>query len=368
LRSKFAVEESLLKVLFHSLSTLNIKINVKIKQLEKNKLKPLLLSMLLMFVVGCLIVSPEKYMSSIYNGIILWAKAVLPAIFPFFFLTKMLTELGSIKILAMCFERITQKLFKVNGISSYAFIMSIFSGYPVGAKITSELYENKFITLTDAKKMCSFCSTSGPLFIIGTVGVGMLASKQTGIIIFACHIIGAMLNGILWRNYKGNSSQNLCVTKQIACLQSSSKSDDIFSKTVYDSVISILIVGGYISLFCMFVDVAINTGILRWLSNLVSFLFVPLGINEAYTLATMTGVIEITRGCLELSKVVSNREILIVLCTFLISFGGISTHLQSMAFLSKHKIKYGFFLLVKLTQALLSILVAWLLILIFNFN
>ena len=69
-------------------------------------------------------------MTSILNGLILWSKAVLPALLPFFFLSKMLTELGSVKYLSLYFEKITKKFFKVDGIGSYAFIMSIFSGYP----------------------------------------------------------------------------------------------------------------------------------------------------------------------------------------------------------------------------------------------
>lgn len=325
------------------------------KKKKKINIKILILNIVLIFILVQLIICPEIYMASIFNGVILWGKAVLPALFPFFFLSKMLTELGSVRYIAKYFEKITQKLFKVAGIGSYAYIMSIFSGYPVGAKITSELYENGYISYIDMHKLCAFCSTSGPLFIIGTVGVGMLQDKVAGFIIFVCHIIGAILNGILWRNYCPKRADKIEWTTPIK----KEINDDLLSYSVSNSVMSIAIVGGYIALFCMFVDVGINTGILGAIANIFSFPLDLIGLDSDYVLALAIGAVEITRGSLEISKIALNPEFMIVLITALISFGGISTHLQSLSFLGKHKLKYSFFLMAKFTQAILSGLVAW---------
>ena len=103
-------------------------------------------SIFLFITIIFLIVNPNKYINSAFNGILIWAKAVLPALFPFFFITKLLTELGGVKILANSMHKFMQKVFHVNGIGSYVFLTSIMSGYPVGAKITSELYEKQMIT------------------------------------------------------------------------------------------------------------------------------------------------------------------------------------------------------------------------------
>ncbi len=325
---------------------------------RKINCKKTLLNLLLIFILICLIISPDIYMASILNGLILWAKAVLPALFPFFFLSKMLTELGSVKYISMYFQHITKRLFKVEGIASYAFIMSIFSGYPVGAKITSELYENGYITHTDMCKMCVFCSTSGPLFIIGTVGVGMIGSKVAGIVIFLCHFVGAILNGILWRNYK---SKDIFIISKPAKLKR--VQDDLLNYTITNSVISIAVVGGFISLFCMFVDIGVNTGVLGSVASILNYPLQLLGLGE-YSLSMAIGIVEITRGSLEIVSVGVN-DFSIVLITALISFGGISTHLQSLAFLGRYKIKYLFLFLTKFTQAIISGVVAYLFILLF---
>ena len=289
-------------------------------------------------------------MTSILNGLILWSKAVLPALLPFFFLSKMLTELGSVKYFSLYFEKLTKKLFKVDGIGSYAFIMSIFSGYPVGAKVTCELYENGLICRNDMFKLCSFCSTSGPLFIIGTVGVGMLFSKTAGLIIFVCHFIGAILNGILWRNY--NCSKNDIYKDNN--VHKTEIRDDLLSYAVSNSVISVAVVGGYIALFCMFVDIGINTGLLKIFAEIIAYPMQLLNISSDYSLAFVTGLVEITRGSLEISKVALSSDFMIILISTLIAFGGISTHLQSLAFLGKHRVPYKFILSNKITQAILT--------------
>ena len=51
------------------------------------------------------------------------------------------------------------------------------------AKLTTEFYEMGLINKPDAQKIMSFCSTSGPMFIIGTVGVGFFANEFLGIML-----------------------------------------------------------------------------------------------------------------------------------------------------------------------------------------
>ena len=58
--------------------------------------------------------------------------------------------------------------------------MSILSGYPIGAKIIHDLYSKDLITEEDAKRMSIFSTTSGPIFIIGAIGVGMLKNYKLG--------------------------------------------------------------------------------------------------------------------------------------------------------------------------------------------
>ena len=73
-------------------------------------------------------------------------------------------------------------LFNVPGEDSYPLIMGIVSGYPVGAKIVCDLRNKNILTKPEAERLLAFNNNSGPLFILGTIGIGLFKDTTTGII------------------------------------------------------------------------------------------------------------------------------------------------------------------------------------------
>ena len=167
------------------------------------------LSIFIIYILINMALFPSLYISRTLDGLSAWAFNVLPSVLPFIFFIKLLTSLNILEKFTKIFSVPCQKLFKTPASSSLVFFTSIISGYPVGAKMTAELFESGKISKSDAFKMCSFCSTSGPMFIIGTVGITMLGQAVYGYIIFFSHIIGALINGILYRNLKVNNDEIL---------------------------------------------------------------------------------------------------------------------------------------------------------------
>lgn len=313
------------------------------------KINKLFLSLLIFILILSLVIKPEIYITSTLNGLDVWLTKVVPALFPFFFLTKLLTELKVVEKIAKIFNPITKKLFKAPGISSYVFLMSIISGYPVGAKLISELFKKGVINNVEASKMNSFCSTSGPLFIVGTVGVCMFCSKTFGLIILISHIIGAVINGILFRNYKAKTMQSNNI------LKSQTTKDNVLAEVLYDSIVSILMVGGYIVIFFVFIDFLNESNIISFFAFLPQKLF-P-NVSSDYFVAIINGSVEVTRGLLDLSATSINTTLLCCTGAFLISFGGLSIHLQSLNFLKSAKIKISVYFLQKFTHAIFSTLI-----------
>ena len=105
-------------------------------------------------------------------------------------------------------------VFNVPGEGSFAFAMSVTSGYPVGAKIVSKLKSNKALTKIEAQRLISFCSTSGPLFMIGTVSVGMFKSSKLGAFIAVSHYLGAIMVGIIFSFYKKSTKNNRIIRQK----------------------------------------------------------------------------------------------------------------------------------------------------------
>lgn len=313
------------------------------------------ITILVFTIILAIVVSPKIYIEAFSNGILVWATILLPTIFPLIFFTKLLTDLGIVGTIASKFN-ITQKLFKTPPISAYAFMVSILSGYPVGAKVVSDLYGGGYINKNDAFKMCTFTSNSGPMFIYGSVGIGMLFSRALGFIMLISHILGAIFNGILYRNYKQKNSTILSKQFEI-------KNKFSLGETMADSVLSILIIGGFISIFFIIIEIFkvfnIFGPIAAFFSHLTS-------IDSSIFISIFNGILEITHGCLDITSLAISPFATTIICCGIITFGGIATMLQAFAFLQKIGMRLGFFLLQKTTHTIFSVSICALLLLIFN--
>ena len=69
-------------------------------------------------------------------------------------------------------------IFNIDGKGSFCFIMGLISGYPVGAKIACEFRKQNICPKTECERLLSFTNNSGPLFIVGTVGISMFEIQQ----------------------------------------------------------------------------------------------------------------------------------------------------------------------------------------------
>ncbi|MBO4323032.1 MAG: hypothetical protein J5836_00065 [Clostridia bacterium] len=291
-----------------------------------------------------LAIRPEIYLKSSFEGIKLWALTVLPSLLPFFFLTSLTSATGVIEKFSRKLEKPMRKIFRCGGICSYAFIMSILSGYPVGAKMISDLRKNGAISPSEATRMSTFCSTSGPLFIIGSVGTGMFNDKRAGYSIIAAHILSAVICGIIFRFYGENDSPKSFIPNR-------KLSENILYDCVYSSVISVALVGGFVCVFYVFADVMINLKISLPAEYLIS-LFLK---DERASKGFVCGLIECTRGAKTLSAIGVSPLSGSLACAD-ISFGGISVIAQSSAFLKSAKVKTSVFMLSKTLQTIISFL------------
>ena len=105
---------------------------------KKTKRTAVLLSAAALLLIVLLALSPARYAAACLEGVSLWAKAVLPSLFPFFILTALLTKLGAAETLADKLSPLTKKC-KLPGAAAYCFLLSILSGYPVGSRIIADL-------------------------------------------------------------------------------------------------------------------------------------------------------------------------------------------------------------------------------------
>lgn len=313
------------------------------KKLSASFSKVLLTVLVLFFLVNMLL-SPAKYIQCSLDGISAWAFNVLPSVLPFIFFTKVLSSLNTMPAITRPLAPLSTAIFKTPPISIYAFLMAILSGYPVGSKMVADLYLQGKISKEEAFKMSSFCSTSGPMFIVGAVGIGMFKSATIGYILFISHVLGAILNGLLFRNFKLKETE-----KQNKPVEGNQIKADL-ADIVLNSTNSILAVGCIITIFFIVIECFMPV-------------FSLFGVQFS---AFLQGLVEITKGCLSLSALPNIKQA-VLLCSFVISFGGISTVLQSLTMLSRVKMPVKLFVIQKVTHAIFSCLVTLTLLIFFKF-
>ena len=170
------------------------------------KIKEYIIPFIFLLFTICLILFSNSNLSAAKSGLLLWANSVIPSLFPFFVATELLSHTNIVDILGKLLNKVMKPLFNVRGEGSFALIMGIISGYPIGAKIAAQFRQNNVCTKEECERLLSFTNNSGPLFIIGTVGISMFGNSAIGILLFITHILACISVGILFRFWKYNSN------------------------------------------------------------------------------------------------------------------------------------------------------------------
>ncbi|MBO4569728.1 MAG: hypothetical protein J5689_00725 [Clostridia bacterium] len=310
-----------------------------------------------------ILTNPKKFSASTIDGFLLFANCVFPGLFPFLILTKMLTDLNCVKKFSHTFKKPMEKLFKVNGITSYVFLMAAMCGYPMGAKLIADIFDSNIYSEEEAKRAITFCSVSGPIFTIGAVGANMLGSLTAGLIIYISHIASSLICGLIFCNI--NKSKT--IFKQVSSDNIKVNYDSLISNSVSSAISTILTVGALVTIFFVITDCLILTNLLTPIISLISRVLSFFKINPEYSQGLVCGIIEITRGAKLISSVAPLNLISITLCSGIISFGGLSIGAQCLTLASRCKIKAGYYFFVKFIHFILSIILCFSLCLIFGF-
>ena len=81
-----------------------------------------------------------------------------------------------------------------------------------------------------------------------------------------------------------------------------------------------------------------------------------LNISKDISNAYLNGIVELTHGCIDISKLNLSLKLKTILCGSLISFGGLSVAFQGFAFLHSCKVKFSYFIKQKISHAAISVL------------
>lgn len=304
------------------------------------KLKNMIIPGLFVLFAISLVLFSSSNLSAARNGLELWANSVIPSLFPFFVATELLSHTPFINVVGRYVNKLMKPLFNVRGEGAFAFIMGIISGYPVGAKIACNLRDSNICTKEECERLLAFTNNSGPLFIIGTVGIGMFGNSMIGILLLITHVLACITVGIFFRFWKTTyykSSKPLLKSSMASnsLLKNNvslSNLGEVIGKSITNSISTILNIGGFIVIFSVIISILKNSNALLILNPAFEFLHIPTKIAESFLL----GIVEITNGIFAISSIPQKKlSINIILSAFLLGCGGISILLQVWSITSK---------------------------------
>lgn len=305
------------------------------------------------------------------NGLYLWANNIIPALFPFFIATELLSNTNVINILGRFFNKFMRPLFNVPGEGSYPLIIGIISGYPVGAKIVCDMRNKSLLTKAQAERLLAFTNNSGPLFILGTVGIGLFKDTTTGIILLFTHILASFTVGILFRFWKykdTNIASVTSTTNNSVNFVNKNNIGDVLSTAIKNSILTILNIGGFIVLFSVIISIFNKTHLIDFIATVLTPLFNILHITPDFAQGIINGFLEITNGLQQISSIpIKNISFSIIICAFILGFGGISVLLQVYSFTSKSDISIKSYILGKFLQGIIAAFYTFLIFHFFNF-
>lgn len=322
-----------------------------IKKIKKN-----LVSIIsILFIIFLVMYSKENILAA-KEGLDLWINNVIPSLFPFFIATEILCQTNIINILGKILQKPISKLFNVPGQGVFALIMGTISGYPSGAKIVSNLKKEKIITLEEAERLISFTNNSGPLFIIGTVGVSLLKNQKLGYLLLISHIISCLFVGFIFRNWK----KNFKISKNENNFENDKNLDfkdfgEILGDSIRKSIITITSIGGFIIIFSVIISMLNSSGFFETTGQI----FEKIGISKNIGNCVISGIIELTNGVKNMSILPLNN-INISIISFLIGFGGLSVLFQVNSIISKENISIKPYIYGKILQGFISFFITFL--------
>ena len=291
--------------------------------------KPLFLVSLALTLAGfaALVAAPAAAAEGVRHGLSVCAGVIIPSLLPFLILSSLLTALELPRLLAKAAGPLMGRLFAVPGAAAAPLLLGLTGGYPVGAAATAELVRRGELSPEEGGRVLAFCNNTGPAFILGAAGSGVFGSARFGMLLYLSHILAAVAVGVLLRFSAKKKDRTFHAARRSETPPAFRSLPEALPECVKGAVDSLLNICGFVTLFSAVTALLDARG---WFSGAAGFLAARTGAELRFVRALLTGILELGGGIGVMSGLSPAPQNL-ALASFLLGFGGLSVHCQTLS-------------------------------------
>lgn len=285
---------------------------------------------LLILIAYLILLNSSIIIDTVIKSIDIFKNSIFPSLFPFFIISELLINYGFIEFISNIFKPLMNKFFKINSKCAFILVMSMISGFPSNSKYTKDLYLKGEINELEATKVLMFTHFSNPLFILGAISITFLDNKKIGLFILIIHYLTNFIVGFLLRNIIQTPINNTNINLKKETLS-------------FSNILSTSILNAFNTLFLILGTIIVFLVITNLLNEYIVF--------NPYIKGIISGILEMTGGISNISILDITLKQKSTIIGMILSFGGISVHMQVKSIISDTPIKYQPYLVARLLHS-----------------
>ena len=327
--------------------------------------------------LAMLLAYPNAVIGASMRGILIWWDVLFPSLFPFLVLAELMLGFGIVHFFGSLLDPLMRPLFRVPGIGGFVMTMGFASGYPMTAKLTAKLWEDKLINREEGERLVSFATTSDPIFLIGAVSVGFFHDARLALVLGAAHYGTAILLGLLMRFHSGGrlsppapvQGKGRLLARSFRAMHEARLMDGrpfgiMLQEAIRAAIQLIFVIGGLVVFASTILEVLTIAQVLRLIQDTFGSLLGLAGVPRELSQSLVDGSFEVTLGAKSAGGASASIPLVYkAACgAFVLAWAGLSVHAQIISLLHKTDLRYGPFLLARLAHGLLSfaaVLLLW---------
>lgn len=341
-----------------------------------------LISLLILSLMLLMILFPAEVFRASIKGMGIWWDVLFPALFPFFVISELLLGIGIVHFFGMLLDPLMRPVFKIPGIGGFVVAMGFASGYPIGAKLTAQLWDQKLVNREEGERLVAITTSSDPIFLIGAVSIGFFHDAGLAGVLAAAHYSTAMLIGLLMRFHgrkqastplpgallsEASSSQPIWIRAFHAMHEARIKDGrplgEMLRQAILSSIQLIFVVGGLVVFFSAIMEVLTSAHIMNIFYIGINAVLQQFDVPLALSQAVANGIFEVTLGAKAAGGAGAQIPLVykVAIAAFVLSWAGLSVHAQVVSLLHRTDLRYIPFCISRFAHGIMASIAVFLL-------